>query len=153
MRSSRHVSTVVFLPALAVAFALAGLPATAPAATWHVPDDAPTIQAGIDSASAGDTVLVAAGTYYENLVMKAGTYVLSETGDPSSTVVDASGVGWPVAFLHLAQTTYLEGFTITDGHANYGGGVVCIDAAPEIINCWIVDNHVNLQGGGILCEE
>ena len=39
-----------------------GLPATA--ATIHVPDDQPTIQAGIDAASAGDTVLVACGDYY-----------------------------------------------------------------------------------------
>jgi len=33
----------------------------------HVPEDQPTIQSGIIAASDGDTVLVAQGTYIENI--------------------------------------------------------------------------------------
>ena len=35
----------------------------------HVPGDYTTIQAGIDASVDGDTVLVADGIYYENLVV------------------------------------------------------------------------------------
>ena len=59
------------------------------ARTWYItPDgtgDAPTIQAGVDSSAAGDTVEVACGTYYEHgIVAHVPLTLRSELDFPSA---------------------------------------------------------------------
>ena len=77
-----------------VAFALILCPISAEAVTIHVPSDQPTIQAGINAASAGDTVLVACGTYHErNIGMRSGVCLLSETGQAECATIDAQQRG------------------------------------------------------------
>ena len=79
--------------------ALLALGASSPsiAATIRVPDDQPTIAAGLSAASAGDSVLVAAGSYFENVQLKEGVQLLGgwdasfATRDPSAFVSTVSG--------------------------------------------------------------
>jgi parallel beta-helix repeat protein len=132
---------------------------TSLATTWHVPGDAPTIQAGINMASGGDTVLVACGTYFEhNINMKSGVQLLSETGQPDCVTINAQQQGRVIYCRFTGSTTRVEGFTITGGHApnnpydGNGGGIYCIDlSSPWIVNCVIEDNYAEWNGGGVCC--
>src|SRR5256714_3039124 len=70
---------------LAVVLSLSG-------ATIRVPQDAPTIQAAVDAAAAGDTILVDRGTYPGGVVVPAGKPGLTIRGvDRNAVVLDGAG--------------------------------------------------------------
>ena len=78
-----------------------------------VPDHYPTIGAAVGNATAGDTVLVRAGTYYENPTVDKSLIVRSES--PSAAVVIGEGGvarGGKGVFTLSANDITLEGFTI-----------------------------------------
>ncbi len=85
----------------------------AAAATILVPGDVPTIQAGIDAASAGDTVLVSPGTYLEQIVIDRDVVLVSMDG-AAKTTIDAELRGTVVTFAD-DHTATVDGFTITRG--------------------------------------
>jgi hypothetical protein len=121
----------------------------ASAKTWVVlPDstgDAPTIKAGIDSAGAGDTVMVMSGTYYEaNIGMKSGVCLTSETGTADCVTIDGQYEGRVFYAQYTHSTTSIVGFTITHGHARdypYGGGMtIWTNSYLRVTNCTFQDN-------------
>lgn len=124
------------------------------ATTIRVPGDQPTIQAGINAASAGDTVLLMDGTFSgpgneEIVFMGKAITVCSQSGDPSTCIVDVvSEYESGFEFLHgEGPNSVLAGVTITHGYS----GVKCrTGSSPSIINCAFVDNSAS-NGGGISC--
>ena len=123
--------------------------------TINVPADKPTIQAAIDSSANGDTVLVAAGTYYENLNFRGRNITVASTSGPSATVLDGSHAAPVVTFASgEASLAALSGFTIRNGTGptssmNGGGGVYIHYASPTIANNVFTDNDctsINVQG-------
>jgi hypothetical protein len=124
------------------------------AVTIKVPQEQATIQAAIDAALEGDTILVDTGVYYENIVFRGKNIVLTsyyvlrddynvifETIiDGSQPVSDTSNV--VTIFNGENAGTVLEGFTITggvpgvtvdlEGLYSEGGGLLIRYSSPEI---------------------
>ena len=107
------------------------------AAEIHVPGDHPTIQAAIDSASPGDTVVVSPGRYNEKIDFLGKTITLRSTNPDNpdvvgATVLDGSDLlWWCVSFTNGEKgDSVIEGFTMT-GNAQ-GGGIYCRDSSPMI---------------------
>jgi predicted outer membrane repeat protein len=138
------------------------------------------IQAAIDDANDGDTVLVADGTYtghgnrYIDIRDKTIT-VKSESG-PENCIIDAKNSARVFQVYQEAADSVLDGFTITRGMPKtpmltwYGGAILgsptirnCIFVAnyadyggaiygdPTIINCVFSDNEASCFGSAIYC--
>jgi len=130
-----------------------------------VPADYATIQAGINAAMTGDTVLVQPGTYTENISFIGKNIVLGSlfitTGLGTyikNTIIDGSKIGSVVTIRSGEDsTTVLCGFTITNGYALCGGGIDCHEAYPRLSHLIVVDNiaddgywlFTSGKGGGI----
>lgn len=79
----------------------------------RVPEDHATIQAAINAAGSGQTVLVGPGTYSESIdTLNKNLAIRSTGGAGSTTIVAVSG---PAA--RLTNGSFLEGFTTTGGLA------------------------------------
>ena len=115
-----------------------------------------TIQTGINAASQGDTVKVAAGTYSENISFKGKDItVISEQG-PDNTFITGSSADdinlKRVVTFEKKETSaaLLSGFTITKG---VNGGIYCNDSGPTLENLKIAGNTAKYSGGGIFCDN
>ncbi len=114
---TRYLALVLFAMAvwmIAVSFVNAG--------TIRVPQEHKTIQAAIDAASAGDTVIIDPGTYKERIRLKDGVTVRSAGDDEKgrlglrraeATIIDGGGEG-ESAGVTMAQGSALDGFTVTN---------------------------------------
>jgi predicted outer membrane repeat protein len=150
--------------------------AIASAQIIHVPGNQPTIQAGIDAAASGDTVLVDEGIWYENInfngkaITVASQFIIdNDTIQINNTVIDGSQAVNPdeasVITLNSGEdtTSVISGFSITGGQGTWsgmfstqaGGGILCVNAGAKIINCKITNNEVihedYTHGAGICC--
>lgn len=139
-----------------IAIVMAAYSLSAFATIIDIPDDYPTIQQGIDASNNGDTVLVQPGTYVESIDFNGHNVVLGSlfltTGDTSyiaETVVDGNSAGSVVTFRNGEDnTTAITGFTITDGYADFGGGIFCLASNPRIVKNIIDANEVFSPEGG-----
>ncbi len=106
-----------------------------------------TIQAAVDSASEGDTIIVYPGEYVENVDVGKKLAIISKSGKPEETVVRAADHEDHV-FHIAADSVEIRGFTATGGLRNttmYKSGIYLERAN----HCIIRDNIVSGNGNGI----
>jgi hypothetical protein len=147
----------IYIPILTCLFLIC----TCQARTITVDDDGPAdfnnIQAAINDANNGDTVIVADGTYTGtgnrdvDFLGKSIT-VRSENG-PTNCIIDCNGSfeDEHYGFIMFCSDCSLEGFTIrgaTTTNCDFGGGVTCRTNAL-IRNCIFQDNYSSCFGAAI----
>lgn len=118
-----------------------------------------TIQHGIDVALAGDTVLVVNGTYEENIkvvaksLCLASIYIFSgDRGDIENTIIDGGFDTTTVTFAGCDSAASITGFSITNGHGWFGGGIFSDHSDPIISDNIISGNISDAVGGGVYCR-
>ena len=129
-----------------------------------VPSQYATIQAGIDAAVQGDTVLVAPGTYTgtgnrDMDFLGKAIHVTAEYGTEVTTIDCMGSETEPHRAFTFASgetnSSQLIGFTIingfTVGYPGYGGAIYIEEAAPAITQCTLEYNGTQAAGGAIYC--
>jgi hypothetical protein len=120
----------------------------ASAADLFVPRQYPAIQAAIDAAATGDTILVAPGVYSEAISVVGKSLALIGVEGPEVTIIDAGAMNKPVVNLASAGGA-LQGFTLR--HSRGGSiarGMRIFNSFLQISSCVITGNHPGGGGGG-----
>jgi thermitase len=107
----------------------------------RVPSDYGTIQRAVNAANEGDTILVASGTYHENVqIVTSDLTIIGE--NKTSTIIDGGGKGNVMSV--TADNVEINGFTIQNGGKNNVGILLLGSDANTINNTVIIGNTYGL---------
>ena len=125
----------------------------------NVPSDFATVNAAIDAASYGDTVVIAAGTHLLSAALNPSGKEITVRGQidlqgEPITILDAQSGSSVLEFNSLeGSSTIFENLVLTGGAASYGAGLHCYGANPQLTNCVFTGNLATSDGGGIFLES
>ncbi|GAI06422.1 unnamed protein product, partial [marine sediment metagenome] len=131
------------------------LAVSVPAATIYVDangtGDYTTIQAAINAANDDDTVLVADGVYTgkgnRDIDFRGKAITVRSENGPNNCIIDCNGTEvYPHRGFYFYSgedaNSIVDGFTITNGYAMWGGGIYCNQSSPTVVNCTFSGNLV-----------
>ena len=122
---------------------------------YYVPDHFPSIQEAIDDSSvvSGDIIIVRDGVYSgannRNIDFGGKAITLRSENGPANCIIDCEdSAGGFIFWQGETSASVLDGFTILNGAAGYGGGIYCANSSPTIRNCRI-EASTAAYGGGV----
>ena len=170
-RSRRTAGAATGCAILVSVFTVLALSAAAASGdTIRVPDDQPTIQAGISKAAPGDTVLVTRGGPYASIALGGKSITVSSThlaaseADQRPVIQGGAGTRAVTIVNGGANRIVLAGFTVRGGDLasasnngaaicpRWGGGILCQGSSPRI-ECNTITGNAAWRGGGIYCGD
>ena len=116
-------------------------PIKAEPTTIIVPDDYEKIQWAIGNASAGDTIFVRAGTYYEHVAINKSISLIGES--KYNTILDGNATGTVIDI--TANNVTISGFTIQNSAKPEHNGITVYSSSGNNIS----DNIITDNGVGI----
>ncbi len=165
----KHILKGLFIAGVALCLAcseedeITGTDGDAPAdRTIRVPEEQPTIQAAINTARIGDTVLVADGIYRgagnQDIEFGGKTLVLKSENGPASTIIDIEADSADLHFaFQLTRTSEanstIDGFTVAGAYNSQGSVLNLRSVSPNIKNCVFAYNSAVTSGGAVRCKN
>lgn len=112
------------------------------------------IQDAVDAAAEGGTIYVAAGTYYENLIISQSVTLIGDTDNPAATVIDGSGdAGTGIVVNITSDNVTVKGFTVQNSGTNLIVGSSPVNpgfAMVDVSDCTVSDNIITDVVNGVV---
>jgi len=124
-----------------------------------------TLTNGLSAAQSGDELWCKEGTYSltQPLILKngvkiiggfAGSETLAKNSNPTTrvTILDGGGTVQPVIGSDNSASAVLRGFTIKNGLAEEGGGIILENSSALIVQCIFENNRASDFGGAAVIK-
>lgn len=120
-----------------------------------------TISYALANTLGGETIIVAPGTYHENIDFNGKNSRIVSYFEHTGviryiydTIIDGGDDGAVISFRNSENNRAgITGFTITNGRSSNGAGIIINGADPVLSHLRVIGNTASVNGGGIIVQQ